>query len=325
MAEEMTADEIRAFLLSDPAPTGKVATVGADGQPHVAPIWFDLDGEQIVFSTWHETVKAANLQHEPRVAFTVDDETPPFAFVLVEGTAEIEKEADDMLYWTTRIAGRYMGRALAETFGQRNAVPGEWLIRITPERMIGRRNIADMKPTVDAIRVRPLTPEDEGWVSQYIDYRWGSKRMVAHGQLYVPHTLPGFVALRREDEEAQHAASEEALHDKGGEKVGLVTYHLEGDACEIVTLDSDLPGQGVGTALVRAVRQFARDEGCRRLWLVTTNDNLEALRFYQKRGFKLAALRPNALERSRELKPEIPLVGNDGIPLRDEIELEMEL
>ncbi len=107
--------------------------------------------------------------------------------------------------------------------------------------------------------------------------------------------------------------------------MGLVTYHLEDDACEIVTLDSDLPGQGVGTALVRAVRQFARDEGCRRLWLVTTNDNLSALRFYQKRGFTLAALRTNAVERARELKPELPLVGNDGIPLRDEIELEMDL
>jgi len=309
MAEEMTAEEIRGFLLSDPARTGKVATVGTDGQPHVAPIWFDLDGELIVFTTWHETVKAANLQHDRRVALTVDDETPPFAFVLVEGTAEIEKEADNLLYWTTRIAGRYMGRALAETFGQRNAVAGEWLVRITPEKMIGRRNVADLKPTADEIRIRPLTAEDEAWVSQYIDYRWGSKRMVAHGQLYVPHTLPGFVALRRESEE----------------KVGLVTYHLDDDACEIVTLDSDLPGHGVGTALVRAVRQFARDEGCRRLWLVTTNDNLSALRFYQKRGFTLAALRPNAMERARELKPEIPLVGNDGIPLRDEIELEMNL
>ena len=317
MAEEMTAEEIRAFLLHDPAWTGKLATVRADGRPHVAPIWFDLDGETIVFTTWHETVKAANLQHDPRVALTVDDETPPFAFVLVEGTAEIEREADNLLYWTTRIAGRYMGRALAETFGQRNAVPGEWLIRVTPEKMIGRRNIADMKPAADEIRVRPLTPEDEEWVSQYIDYRWGSKRMVAHGQLYVPHTLPGFVALRRE--------SEEALSNKSEEKVGLVTYHLEGNACEIVTLDSDLPGQGAATALVRTVRQFARDEGCNRLWLVTTNDNLDALRFYQKRGFKLSALRPNALERSRELKPEIPLVGNDGIPLRDEIELEMDL
>ncbi|MDX1686866.1 MAG: TIGR03618 family F420-dependent PPOX class oxidoreductase [Candidatus Promineifilaceae bacterium] len=310
MPEEMTADEIRAFLLRDPAPTGKVATVRADGRPHVAPIWYDLDEESIVFTTWHETVKAANLQHDPRVALTVDDETPPFSFVLVEGTAEIEKDADDLLYWTTRIAGRYMGRALAETFGKRNAVEGEWLIRITPEKMIGVRNMADMKPATEEIRVRPLTAEDEEWVSQYIDYRWGSKRMVAHGQLYVPHTLPGFVALRSGSEK---------------EKVGLVTYHLEDDACEIVTLDSDLPGQGVGTALVRAVRQFARDEGCRRLWLVTTNDNLDALRFYQKRGFTLAALRLNAMERARELKPEIPLVGNDGIPLRDEIELEMDL
>jgi GNAT superfamily N-acetyltransferase len=152
-----------------------------------------------------------------------------------------------------------------------------------------------------------LLADEVDWAADFIDTRWGSSRIVVHGNLYVPSTLPGLVALR------------------GDEKVGLLTYHLDGDACEIVTLDSVLPGQGVGSALLEAVKQVARDAGCRRLWLVTTNDNLDALRFYQKRGFVLAALHPDAVEQARRLKPEIPLVGEDGIPLRDEIELEMSL
>jgi GNAT superfamily N-acetyltransferase len=104
-----------------------------------------------------------------------------------------------------------------------------------------------------------------------------------------------------------------------------VTYHIEGDACEIVSLDSLVEGIGIGAALIEAVKDAALAAGCTRLWLITTNDNLHALRLYQKRGFVLAALHRNALEVSRRLKPQIPLVGLDGIPLRDEIELEMRL
>jgi RimJ/RimL family protein N-acetyltransferase len=105
----------------------------------------------------------------------------------------------------------------------------------------------------------------------------------------------------------------------------VLTYHIDGDACEIVTIDSLVPNAGIGTALIEAVRRAAQRAGCRRLWLITTNDNTVALRFYQKRGFVLAALYPNAVARSRQVKPEIPLTGNDGIPIRDEIELEMTL
>lgn len=110
---------------------------------------------------------------------------------------------------------------------------------------------------------------------------------------------------------------------RGNEPVGLATYHLDGDSCEIVTLDSLVEGRGIGSALVAEIEKAATAAGCRRLWLVTTNDNLAALRFYQKRGFVLVAVHPNALEQSRQLKPSIPTVGVDGIPLRDEIELEM--
>jgi ribosomal protein S18 acetylase RimI-like enzyme len=107
--------------------------------------------------------------------------------------------------------------------------------------------------------------------------------------------------------------------------VGIATYRFADGACELVTLDSMIEGIGVGTALIEAVRGAARAAGCTRLWLITTNDNLSALRFYQKRGFQMVAVYPNALDESRKLKPEIPLMGEDAIPIRDEIELDMRL
>jgi len=128
---------------------------------------------------------------------------------------------------------------------------------------------------------------------------------VVHGDIYYPHELSGFVALQNNF------------------PVGLVTYHIAGQACEIVTLSSEQPGIGIGSALIEAVGEIARATGCRRLWLVTTNDNLHALGFYQKRGFLLVKIHRNAVEKSRQLKPLIPLYGMNGIPIRDEIELEM--
>jgi len=104
-----------------------------------------------------------------------------------------------------------------------------------------------------------------------------------------------------------------------------LTYHVDGRECEIVTINSLEEGVGVGSALLTAVKDKAKSLGCRRLWLITTNDNLNALRFYQKRGLHIAAVYPGAMERSRRLKPSIPLVGKDGIPLRDELELELSL
>ncbi|MCL5039708.1 MAG: arsenic resistance N-acetyltransferase ArsN2 [Firmicutes bacterium] len=160
---------------------------------------------------------------------------------------------------------------------------------------------------MSSFHIRPLGPGDEAWVKQLVKDRWGAEEVVAHGVIYYPHELPGFVAIQ------------------DGDKVGLVTYHIEKDSCEIVTLDSLRPSSGVGTGLIEAVEEAARRSGCRRLWLITTNDNLNALHFYQKRGFRLVAIHRNALEVARSLKPEIPLIGLDGIPLQDEIELEMPL
>ena len=155
--------------------------------------------------------------------------------------------------------------------------------------------------------IRPLRADDQDWARRFLIERWGSDRMIAHGVEYHPHTLSGFAAL---------------ADDK---PIGLITYHIECDSCEIVTLDSVRSGSGIGTALIDAVKEVARQHGCKRVWLITTNDNLNALRFYQKRGFVLVAVHRNAIDKARQIKPEIPLIGEFGIPIRDEIELEMEI
>ncbi|HZD56834.1 MAG TPA: PPOX class F420-dependent oxidoreductase [Anaerolineales bacterium] len=140
--EEMTPAQRREFLLEGPR-TGKLATVRKDGRPHVVPIWYVLDGDILVFTTWHETVKAANMRRDPHVCICVDDPEPPFAFVMIEGTVAIEEQPDNFEHWTTKIAGRYMGPELAESYGKRNSVEGEWLVWVTPTKVIARRNIAD--------------------------------------------------------------------------------------------------------------------------------------------------------------------------------------
>lgn len=141
MAKKMSRAECLAFLTARPR-TGKLATVRPDGRPHVAPIWFDLDGEQLLFTTWHVSVKARNLRHDPRLSLCVDDEAPPFAYVKVDGTAAFSDDPDELRHWATRIAGRYMGAALAETYGNRNAVDGELLVRVTLTGIMGEDDVA---------------------------------------------------------------------------------------------------------------------------------------------------------------------------------------
>lgn len=137
----MTEDERRRFLQAGTR-TAMLATVRADGRPHAAPIWFDLDGDAIVFTTWHTTVKAANLRRDPRVCVCVDDETPPFAFVQIEGVASFVDDSAQLSYWATRIAGRYMGADQAEAFGRRNSVAGELLVRVAPTKIVAQWDIA---------------------------------------------------------------------------------------------------------------------------------------------------------------------------------------
>ncbi|MEU0112896.1 PPOX class F420-dependent oxidoreductase [Streptomyces bobili] len=142
MAQKMTDEEWRAFV-SQGTRTGKLSTVRADGSPHVAPIWFLLDGDDVVFNTGKETVKGRNLVRDGRVALCVDDDRPPFDFVVLQGRARISEDLDQMRIWATRIAARYMGEERAEAFGARNGVPGELLVRVGIGKVLAQRAVAD--------------------------------------------------------------------------------------------------------------------------------------------------------------------------------------
>jgi PPOX class probable F420-dependent enzyme len=142
MAEKMKQDEWRDFV-SRGTRTGKLSTVRADGSPHVAPVWFVLDGDALVFNTGENTVKGRNLARDGRVSLCVDDERPPYAFVLLSGRAELSSDMDTMLHWATRIGARYMGEEAAGQFGARNAVPGELLVRVRIEKVVALSGIAD--------------------------------------------------------------------------------------------------------------------------------------------------------------------------------------
>jgi len=158
---------------------------------------------------------------------------------------------------------------------------------------------------MNSFQIRPLQKDDKDWVTSLLREWWAGPGMVTRGKMHQADELPGFIAVQE------------------GKPAGLVTYHINGNECEIVSMNSLVERTGIGSALIDAVKNTAAGAGCKRLWLITSNDNTAALRFYQKRGFSLVAVYRNAVEQSRKLKPEIPLIGNDGIPLRDEIELGM--
>jgi ribosomal protein S18 acetylase RimI-like enzyme len=152
--------------------------------------------------------------------------------------------------------------------------------------------------------VRAATGADRERIDRLFATTWGEPVVVGHGVRYDLRTLPTLVA---------------------GDVAGVLTYVIDGDALEVVSIEAAERGQGVGTALLDAAAALARAAGLRRLWLVTTNDNLDALRFYQRRGLRIVAVRPGAVDESRRLKPGIPAIGAYGIPLRDELTLEMVL
>jgi PPOX class probable F420-dependent enzyme len=133
----------RTFILETPARTAKLAVVRADGSPHVAPVWVDIDRDQIIFMTAADTIKGKAILRDPRVSLCWDDERPPFSFVTVAGTAAVSHDPDELLAWGTRIGGRYMGVDRAVEYGRRNAVPPEMLIRVTPTRIVAKVSIAD--------------------------------------------------------------------------------------------------------------------------------------------------------------------------------------
>jgi len=155
------------------------------------------------------------------------------------------------------------------------------------------------------LSIRPVRASDYDWIAAFLVEQWGSVKVISRGNIHYANTLPGLVAAIDE------------------QPAGLATYSIENDQCELVTLNSMVPEQGIGTDLLNIVVAIAREKRCKRVWLITTNDNTAALRFYQKRGFHLKSIYPDAIERSRKLKPEIPLSGIDGIPIKDEIELEL--
>jgi len=155
------------------------------------------------------------------------------------------------------------------------------------------------------VQVRASSRDDAEWIREVLVEHWGSTRIVSRGKLRHADQLPCFIAVQ------------------SSRRLGLTTYLIESDQCEIVSMNSLASGLGVGSLLIDAVKSAAISSRCRRLWLITTNDNTPALRFYQKRGFQLVALHRDAVTQSRNLKPEIPALGCDGIQVRDEIELEI--
>ncbi len=152
-----------------------------------------------------------------------------------------------------------------------------------------------------------LTPHDLPRLRQFWIEHWGGEDMVTRGNVYRPEQLEGFVI------------------EDGDEWTGLATFIIKDNELEVTSLDSLHEGKGIGTKLMNAVVDEAKKRNCKRVFLITTNDNLRAFGFYQKRGFELVAVHRGAMNESRKIKPSIPLIGNDGIPLRDEIELEMPL
>jgi ribosomal protein S18 acetylase RimI-like enzyme len=165
-----------------------------------------------------------------------------------------------------------------------------------------------MEPSSQDVEIVESASVDRDALVEHVVATWHAEAVVAHGEQLYPASLPGFVALR------------------GGEIAGHVSYRIEGERCEIASIDAEPEHAGIGTRLLEAVLAAARAAGCTTVWLTTTNDNLGALRFYQRRGFRLRELRVGAVDRAREtLKPEIPSVGAHGIPLRDELDLERRL
>ena len=153
------------------------------------------------------------------------------------------------------------------------------------------------------VAVRPVQETDRPTVEWLTTQLWGAAEVAVHDDTFYPATLPGFIA------------------ERGGRIAGLVTFDVRDSVLEIVTINALDQFAGIGTILIEAVRAEAKRRGCQQIMLTTTNDNVAALRFYQRRGFRLAALRPGAVDRSRLRKPEIPRTGDFGIPLHDEIDL----
>lgn len=154
---------------------------------------------------------------------------------------------------------------------------------------------------------RKISDKDKAWINNFIRKHWGTDEVVVHKEIYYPGKLKGFVA---EDKKR---------------RIGLITYKIEKQNCEIVTLNSIVENKGIGTHLVNMVVAEAKDKKCKKIRLTTTNDNIKGIYFYQKLGFQLVNVYPNAVEDSRKIKPEIPMESENGIRIRDELEFNLKL
>jgi len=157
-------------------------------------------------------------------------------------------------------------------------------------------------------KIRKIEKKDKDWVKDFLKNEWGSERIVSQNKIYYPAESPGFLAV------------------EGEKYLGLIAFEIKNKNCQILVVESIIKTQGIGTALLLRLKKEAKKMGCQKLWLNTTNDNIDAIRFYQRRGFVIKAIYPDAVTQERKtLKPEIPLIGDYGIPIRDEIEMEMRL
>lgn len=150
----------------------------------------------------------------------------------------------------------------------------------------------------------PVTDADRAWLRELWVQEWGGEIMVSRGHVYRLYDLQSLLAW------------------DGETPVGAATYHVADGECELMSINATAQGKGVGSLLLAAVEEAASAAGCRRVMLITSNDNLDALRFYQRKGYRLVAVHVGAIDEARRVKPSIPLVGNYGIPLHDELELE---
>jgi GNAT superfamily N-acetyltransferase len=156
---------------------------------------------------------------------------------------------------------------------------------------------------MDSFEIHAILPADQSFIAELLQQHWGDRKVVSRGKVHDAALLPGLIA------------------ERDGSPVGLITLHYEGNACEVVTLDAFVAREGIGSALLRKAQEEAVARGYNRFWLITTNDNIDALAFYQKCGFRMVAVHPDAVSEARKLKPQIPLMTDNGILILDEIEM----
>ena len=157
------------------------------------------------------------------------------------------------------------------------------------------------------IHIKNSTSKDRDWIIEVLIDNWASSIIVTKGTSYQADLLPALIA------------------DLDGNPSGVLIYSIKNNELEIVSLNAIEKGKGIGSALLDEIEKIAKEQRCRRIWLITTNDNIDALRFYQRRGYEIAFVHRHAIQESRKIKPQLPFVGKYGIPIRDEIEMEKKL